>query len=595
MKKNFSLFLFIVVFAITAKSQTTIPPGYISGTWTLSGSPYLITGSVKVPNGSTLTIEPGVTVNFQGHYKLLVAGRLLAIGTVTDSIFFTASNTSTGWYGIRFDSTLTSNDSSKFLYCSLRWGKATGIGSDEMGGGFMFNEFSKAIISHSLIRNCSSAYPPPTFGGAIRGINACPTLSFNRIVNCTGGIYLTNITDQKITDNIISHNNGYGIVWTGPGNTVNFSNNVVTYNTSCGVYCGYGSPLIKNNNISHNNTSNQNVVGGLWCDNSNPVISNNVINYNLSGSSGYGGGLFLYFCTPLITHNFILNNTAPNGGGILSVSSTMIISNNVITNNSAIYNSSSTTSGYGGGICSWSSTIDFQNNTIANNSATFGGGISFSGSSSANVSNTIIYGNSAFTEGSQVFIVDEPTDPNFSYCNIQGASSAFGLNGNFYSGTYSNNIDVNSFFIAPSGGSGTAFNGEAANWSLQSSSACINSGNPAGSYPTTDIAGHPRVSFSVIDIGAYEFQNPDGINETKLHQLSIYPNPFSSSTTIHLADLKDARVNLYDSYGKQLRSIINITGNEIQVKRDNLPNGIYFITLIQEGKIIATEKLVITN
>ena len=42
--------------------------------------------------------------------------------------------------------------------------------------------------------------------------------------------------------------------------------------------------------------------------------------------------------------------------------------------------------------------------------------------------NCIVWGNSAGSSGDQIFIEDETIDPDFYYCDIQGGSSAFGLN-----------------------------------------------------------------------------------------------------------------------------------------------------------------------
>jgi hypothetical protein len=81
MKKIF--LLASVIFSLSASitiAQTNVPAGLVSGIWILAGSPYLIQGNIQIPDDSTLTIEPGVTVNFQGMYKLNVQGRLLAIG-----------------------------------------------------------------------------------------------------------------------------------------------------------------------------------------------------------------------------------------------------------------------------------------------------------------------------------------------------------------------------------------------------------------------------------------------------------------------------------------------------------------------------------
>ena len=61
--------------------------------------------------GRTLTINPGTYIEFQGHYKLEVYGRLLAIGTEDSIIIFTVKDTTLlydldtiagGWDGIEF-------------------------------------------------------------------------------------------------------------------------------------------------------------------------------------------------------------------------------------------------------------------------------------------------------------------------------------------------------------------------------------------------------------------------------------------------------------------------------------------------------------
>ncbi|HEY3358972.1 MAG TPA: glycoside hydrolase family 18 protein [Polyangia bacterium] len=94
---------------------TTIPAGTVSGHWTLGGSPYLITGDIKIPNGSTLTIDPGVRVEFQGPYKMQCYGGLHAVGTSTQRIQFTTTAADvakgawawTGWRGLRISGSHT--------------------------------------------------------------------------------------------------------------------------------------------------------------------------------------------------------------------------------------------------------------------------------------------------------------------------------------------------------------------------------------------------------------------------------------------------------------------------------------------------------
>lgn len=74
-------------------SQTIIPGGNVSGTWTTAGSPYHVTGNITVPSGQTLSIDPGVIVKFDSALGMTVNGILLANGNETDSILFTRYTT----------------------------------------------------------------------------------------------------------------------------------------------------------------------------------------------------------------------------------------------------------------------------------------------------------------------------------------------------------------------------------------------------------------------------------------------------------------------------------------------------------------------
>ena len=428
------LFTAVGGLSINTNAQTPVPGGNVSGTWALTGSPYLIQGAIMIPNDSTLTIEPGVTVNFQGTYKLYVQGRIIAIGTATDTIIFTVANTTNGWRGIRFDNTPATNDTSKLYYCKLQYGKATGTSPDDKGGTFYFYNFSKVIIA-----NC-------------------------RISNCTA--------------------NSYG--------------------------------------------------GGIFCSSSSPTISNNTISNNTTNSNG--GGIFCY------------------------------------SNNSTI-----------------------TNNTIVNNSAVNGGALYCTGTSNPILRNTILWGNTASTGGQQLYLNNEASDPNFYYCDVQGSTAAFGLNGVFYTGIYQNNIDTNSLFVSPSGGSGTGFNGVTADWSLQSGSPCINAGDPSGTYPATDIAGNPRIIGGTIDIGAYEYQTIDAVAQySSQTAFAVYPNPSSGKIQVISNQYSVIGIEIYNVMGEKIYSASHFPlGKEGDGLLDLSlqPAGIYLLQ-IKSGDKVDEQKII---
>lgn len=89
---------------VTLIDQKTEVSGIMSGdnlTWTKEKSPYLVTGSVMVDEGTTLTIEPGVDVQFNGPFNIYVRGVLKAEGTPAERIKFYGIEEGKGtWEGI---------------------------------------------------------------------------------------------------------------------------------------------------------------------------------------------------------------------------------------------------------------------------------------------------------------------------------------------------------------------------------------------------------------------------------------------------------------------------------------------------------------
>jgi uncharacterized repeat protein (TIGR01451 family) len=85
-------------------------------------------------------------------------------------------------------------------------------------------------------------------------------------------------------------------------------------------------------------------------------------------------------------------------------------------------------------------------------------------------------------------------------------------------------------------------------------------------------------------------------NSNEIIKLGIYPNPFNSSTTVMFnKKVSNAKLIIFDMLGQKLKSIDHISGDKIIINRENISNGIYFIRLMQDNKIISSGKLVITG
>lgn len=84
------------LYAKWSKNSTQVS-GIINAntTWSLANSPYELTDKVQIANGSTLTIEPGVSVYSNGQ-AIEVFGTLKAIGNANNRIKFTNTKVSPG-------------------------------------------------------------------------------------------------------------------------------------------------------------------------------------------------------------------------------------------------------------------------------------------------------------------------------------------------------------------------------------------------------------------------------------------------------------------------------------------------------------------
>ena len=135
MQGRLKTILVILTLSTLSFGETIINYSPISNeTWTLDGSPYRIRANVTIDN---LTIEPGVTVLFDGDYKFDVNDKLIAEGFYSDSIYFRPSpENNNGWQGIKFNK---GSSVSSISYCRIDSSSTYGITIDK---------------SSPVIRNC---------------------------------------------------------------------------------------------------------------------------------------------------------------------------------------------------------------------------------------------------------------------------------------------------------------------------------------------------------------------------------------------------------------------------------------------------------
>ncbi len=345
----------LLLFSLNSFADTHIASGNVSGTWTLANSPYIIDGHITIQTTDSLIIEPGVEVIFSGHYKFNIGGRLLAIGTVTDSITFTSSDTSgyfnnthTGWHSLGFISNNTNGqDSSKLIYCIIEFGKAgTGpTAADSMGGGIYCEYSSDLLIKNSSIQNNYAYY----HGGGIYCLHSNIRIEntiieentagyyyysspWNFIIGRGGGLYAFESDPQLVNDTFrqnISHHNGGGLCFNSNSDplisNVGIYSNICEYANGGGIACmGNSNATIQHVDIRYNIADRQGITttlggsgGGIFLSGSDPIITDVTIHENRTTKTGGGIG-----CEedsdPVITDVTIRANKATDGGGIYS-------------------------------------------------------------------------------------------------------------------------------------------------------------------------------------------------------------------------------------------------------------------------------------
>ena len=239
--QNFFSKLEEIIHKNTASNRSSIEvSGSINSNTNWDVDTVKVVGDIVVENGVTLSIEPGVLIEFQDYYKLSILGRIIAIGVPDNFILFTTDepelfsidhSTEGCWNGIRFEDTPTTNEISKLKYCRIEYSKAAE--ENGIGGAISVYDFSKLEISDCIFQNNVA-----DFGSAF----GCTMHSSPKIISCL------------FKDN-------FAFIGGSP------------------FYCSYSYPGITNNTIINNPVLNEEMfyaTGAVHTFISKPQITNNI-------------------------------------------------------------------------------------------------------------------------------------------------------------------------------------------------------------------------------------------------------------------------------------------------------------------------------
>lgn len=299
---------------------TDVGPGDVSGTWDVAGAPYVVQGHIVVPDGDTLTIDPGVEITFNGPYALRADGVISAVGTVSDTILFTTNTPGEHWAHIQIDG--ASDLGTHFAYCRIEYSNAL-VNSDTLkidGGGIYVRGNCGAVIEYSTIAHCHANLGGGIYAGGDALVEHCTVrhCESHRVragEGRGGGVYLTGEADlhyATITDNVADFGGGGVSMKDADGELVGC---VICRNH---VQAGSG--------------------GGLECyDADFGTVTHNVLYDNTVGPAAYskGGGVNFWNSSPalIFANNTIVGNSAPAGAGMAYGYSTLNIDHSIIAFN----------------------------------------------------------------------------------------------------------------------------------------------------------------------------------------------------------------------------------------------------------------------
>jgi hypothetical protein len=309
MLHRISMFTTVILFMSLSVFADTHHEGVQSGTWTPAGNTHLIDDDCWIPPRSTLNIEAGCLVEFQGHYCIIDSGTFNAIGTTESPIIFTShpdSQFAGYWKALIADGASGSPATMTLTNCEIKYGGESMSGWLDEDGVIQGVQFSAIEIyscyihnnlgsgvgtahaGHNQVRMYDSHIDSCEAGAKLLTVDQLSTeVKRNQITNCGVGMRLYTANGAPIVNNIVYASTDTAVAVVGISD--NFKNNVIDSARNVGMYLytDISNSIIENNIIVNSNgygIAQESGSGDVkYCD----VWNNNGGNYhNLSAGTG---------------------------------------------------------------------------------------------------------------------------------------------------------------------------------------------------------------------------------------------------------------------------------------------------------------------
>ncbi len=309
----------------------TLVTGNVSGVW--SGY-YTVTGNITLPENTSLTIEPGTKIRFNGQYWLKVYGLLEVQGTEEEPVVFTSMPANQvyargQWEGIWFydaasDQSFIDNALIEYSrqaiwasYCSPTFTDMIVMNNSDYA--FHLRDDNTSFVENIVMQNNTNY-------GILMHNKAMPTINNCVIDNSGRGIEASERSSFNIYNSVIKNNTNHGIYL--DNCYVKILNNTIQNNAPAGLYIHNWSETRIENCTINNNSS----IGIDFYHNNkrNCWVKNSVINNN-------GNGIRMQYQNSVLVENCRIENNNDYGIRLSDYTTngnnTLVAKNNIIINN----------------------------------------------------------------------------------------------------------------------------------------------------------------------------------------------------------------------------------------------------------------------